>query len=369
LTEEAGQAGRSAGALFAVYAFGGILMTILLGFLVIPDFGVSWPAMILGALLMVFPAFSLVRQGLPWGLGLFFGLLIFASARQPYEEIDPFYEKIYQTESMLGLIEVFTFPAPGDEERLLRGLFLNRVLQTVIDPQDLSYNFRSFTAFIPKAVKEAKAGRRALLMGMGGGHLARRLDSLDFELDVVTFDRRLRNVAIRYFGFSPAQRVVMDDARHFFQRNEQTYDLIVYDVLKGETNSSYLLTREAWDLIGDQIRPDGLVALHLYAGEAPVNARLTEAILRSMKQAGFTYTVYFLKDAYAPQSRVVLARKEPLGTPDLRISEWPDTSYQVVEEQFSPSSAPLLTDERPHPLLFARAAMEWRRRSREVLKD
>lgn len=369
LTVEAGQAGRSAGALFAVYAFGGILMTILLGFLVIPDFGVSRPAMILGALLMVFPAFSLVRQGFPWGLGLFFGLLIFAFARQPYEEIDPFYEKIYQTESMRGLIEVFTFPAPGEGERLLRGLFLNRILQTVIDPQDLSYNFQPYTAFISKAVKEEKAGRRALLLGMGGGHLARQLDSLNLELDVVTYDRRLRKVAARYFGFRPAQRIVTDDARHFLQRNERAYDLIVYDVLKGETASGYLLTHEAWEMIGDQLRPDGLVALHLYSGEAPVNAHLTGAILHSMKQAGFTYTVYFLKDTNAPESRVVLARKGAPGTPDLRLSEWPGTSYQVVEERFSPSAAPLLTDERPHSLLFARAAMEWRRRSQEVLGD
>jgi|GEM_PF-2729494 len=369
LTKKAGQAGSSAGGLFAVYAFGAILMTILLGFLVIPDFGVSWPAMILGALLMVFPAFSLIRQGLPWGLGLFFFLLIFASAREPYEEINPFYEKIYQTESMLGLIEIFTFPAPGNEQRLLRGLFLNRILQTVIDPQDLSYNFQPHSAFIPKAAKELAKGRRALLLGMGGGHLARQLDSLGFEMDVVTYDRRLRKVATRYFGFRPEKGVVMDDARHFLQRSAQQYDLIVYDMLKVETMSGYLLTREAWELVKGRLDSDGLVVLHLYAGQEPVNRTVTDAILRSMKQTGFTYSSYRLKNDFAPQSRVVLAHGWTAGKPEPQIVEWPDTAFQITEETLDPFTAPLLTDERPHPLLFTRAAMAWRKSSQELLKN
>ena len=62
LTEDAKGAGSSAGNVYAISTLGGILMTFLLGFWIIPQYGLTEPALIIGFVLALFPAVSLLKR-------------------------------------------------------------------------------------------------------------------------------------------------------------------------------------------------------------------------------------------------------------------------------------------------------------------
>ena len=61
LTQEATSAGNSAGKVYAISTLGGISMTFLMGFYIIPQFGLTAPAIITGMILAVFPIVSIFK--------------------------------------------------------------------------------------------------------------------------------------------------------------------------------------------------------------------------------------------------------------------------------------------------------------------
>jgi len=62
LTRQAQDAGSSAGSVYAISTLGGIGATFLLGFYIIPTFGITQPAVINGILLALLPTASLLRR-------------------------------------------------------------------------------------------------------------------------------------------------------------------------------------------------------------------------------------------------------------------------------------------------------------------
>ncbi|MBR9919982.1 MAG: hypothetical protein GYB31_04025 [Bacteroidetes bacterium] len=60
LTQQAKMAGNHAGKVYAISTFGGILATFVLGFYIIPEFGLKIPAIFSGVVLAVLPVLSLI---------------------------------------------------------------------------------------------------------------------------------------------------------------------------------------------------------------------------------------------------------------------------------------------------------------------
>jgi spermidine synthase len=84
-----------------------------------------------------------------------------------------------------------------------------------------------------------------LLLGLGGGILANNLLAKGYEVDAVEFDERMVYVAKTYFNLNPRIHVELDDARHYLNACIKKYDVIIFDVFKGEENPNHVFTQES----------------------------------------------------------------------------------------------------------------------------
>jgi spermidine synthase len=125
---------------------------------------------------------------------------------------------------------------------------------------------------------------RVLLLGLGGGSVARALRSLDptAEMVGVERDREVLRLARRHFGLGQlGVEVVMDDVFCYLREERRTFDLVIEDVFVGPLRSVHKpvgLLDVAYPLIGRRLRPGGLVVSNTIH-ESP-------AVVRAMRHFG-----------------------------------------------------------------------------------
>lgn len=365
LTREVKGAGNSAGNVYAISTLGGILATFLLGFYIIPEFGISRPAMIGGLCLGVLPAVSLLRSNKNLiGMAVLVLLAVLGLARPPYQHTSTTFKTIYYSEGIMGQVKVVEFFMP-ESGRDIRSLVVNNTLQTMADVSDPEYDYWAYTRLVPYFAAAYPAESRVLLLGMGGGTLVRRLDALQFELDVVEIDRRIKDVAVEYFGLNPQQEVIIDDARHVVRTAQTPYSLIIYDVFKGESAPEHVLTRQGLEEAKKVLRPDGLILINFYGYLDGNLGLLTRSIAKTLQSCDFQFQLFATPGDPDHRNIVLAAWPKTAGSPIER--EVPPNRQQPLSFEPVPipypdlSDALVLTDEKPQLKLFAGAAMQWRR--------
>jgi spermidine synthase len=107
--------------------------------------------------------------------------------------------------------------------------------------------------------------RRVLLLGVGGGSVARALRALDAEAEIVgvEYDAQVLRLARRHFGLDALRlELVVDDALDYLSRERRSFDLIVEDLFIGPSRSVRKppwLLGEGYRLIRKRLRKDGVV--------------------------------------------------------------------------------------------------------------
>lgn len=131
----------------------------------------------------------------------------------------------------------------------------------------------------PLTLLPARARRRVLLLGLGGGSVARALRVLDpqAELVGVECDREVLRLARRHFGLGRlGLEIVVDDVFRYLRRERRRFDLVVEDVFVGSLRSVHKppgLLAEGYPLIGRRLRPGGIVVSNtIHEGPAVVRA-------------------------------------------------------------------------------------------------
>jgi spermidine synthase len=365
LTREVKGAGNSAGNVYAISTLGGILATFLLGFYIIPEFGISRPAMIGGIALGVLPAVSLLRSNKNLtGVAVLVLLAVLGLARPPHQDTSTAFKTIYYSEGIMGQIKIVEFFMP-ESGREVRSLVVNNTLQTMADVSDPEYDYWAYTRLVPHFAAAYPAGSRVLLLGMGGGTLVRRLDALQFEMDVVEIDRRIKDVAVDYFGLNPEQEVIIDDARHVVRTAKTPYDIIIYDVFKGESAPEHVLTREGLEEAKKVLHSDGLILINFYGYLDGNLGLLTRSIAKTLQSSDFQFQLFATPGEPDHRNIVLAAWPKAAGSPierEVAASRQQPLSFQPVPiPDLDLSDALVLTDERPQLKLFAGAAMQWRR--------
>ena len=136
----------------------------------------------------------------------------------------------------------------------------------------------------PLTLLPARGRRRVLLLGLGGGSVARVLRVLDPEAELVgvELDRDVLRLARRHFGLDDLRvEVVVDDVFRYLHRERRRFDLIVEDVFVGSLRSVHKppgLLAEAYPLMKRRLRRGGL-AVSNTIHESP-------AVVRAMRTFG-----------------------------------------------------------------------------------
>lgn len=365
------QTGKSAGSVYAISTMGGIVATFLVGFYLLPEFGIKWPCFLFGLLLFIIPFIILIKKRIFVSLLFLIPVLAIGysnstSASQSNGQMNV----IYESEGMLGSIKVVDMPYPTFKRGVKRGraLMINSTIQTILDLENPEYDLWDWSRFFPTALSIYPEGSDVLLLGLGGGTLVQQFERLKFNIDVVELDQRIKEIAIEYFFIDPQTNIMVDDARHYINTCEKKYDIVTLDLFLNETPPAHVLSLESFTKIKDLLKPGGMVMMNFYGHLTGEKGLASRCILKTFEAAGFQVELLATPGNEAHRNLFFLASLEKKDFTKTTYTESISepiadiTKYFIYKSTLNMSDAVVLTDDCPRlEKIYLPAALDWRK--------
>jgi spermidine synthase len=353
LSNENQQAGKISGSIYAISTLGGIIATFAMGFYIIPHIGLSKPAYFTGICLAILPLWAIFNHKKKVLSVLIFFLFIGITVLKKSTETSDI-KILYQEEGLLGQIMVVDYPVYESQKTpnyYIRMMMFNRVIQAFYNKNDSAHTYFPYVNVMVNECKNQLKGGNALLLGLGGGCVANELLKNNFNIDAVELDKRVSDAALAYFNLDPKIKVYIDDARRYINNTNKKYDLIIFDVFKGEENPAHVITLESLNKLNEKLNPNGLIVINGYGFRTGAKSRGIKAIINTLQHAGYHTEV------------VPSTKKEEEGNLLVFAKQNVFLSYHKTY-QFNPSeikNSPLLIDDQPIlDILNREAVVAWR---------
>jgi predicted membrane-bound spermidine synthase len=255
ITKDAALSGRSAGNIYAISTSGGILFTLIFGFIIIPDYGISFPVKVLGLAVTVLGIVLLLRIKLSrtviTGTAATLGIISLASFSQNKADFFPLpanTELLASSEGLLGELEVTDqmMHTPEGNPFTARKLTTNNVLQDYVFADSQAASLMYYVNFTDQLLRFLPKKQNALLIGLGTGSLYTVMRNHALNVETVELDKRIYDYGLKYFGMRPHPSHHITDGRYFLNVATSKYDLILLDVIIGENVPGQLISLEAF---------------------------------------------------------------------------------------------------------------------------
>ena len=314
--------GRTVGVLYALYTVGSMIGTALAGYLIIGYIGVTRSFHVCGALLVLLGVAYFVvfaRRVAASAGAVILAIVLFLpdrplpSTRLPDGTVARLIES---RDSFYGNVKVVEYIGTVAQTR---EMLIDGLVQGGIDQRtgQSIYEYAYLLEALPLEVKPNI--RSALIVGLGAGVLAGRLQQRDIAVDVVDIDPVVVQMAQKHFALSLKRPVVIADARYLLAQEGQRYDLIVMDAFSGDSTPSHLLTREALERVKARLNPDGVLAINVI-GDATLAPALSPAIVGTL-QTQFreiaAFPLFDLQNSRIGHGNLVLVAADRSVTPAL----------------------------------------------------
>ena len=380
--------GKTAGKVYAVSTIGGVLNTLLLGFYIIPEFGIRMPSFIYGAIIFLLPMVTIFPKKFPSNFKfpfilfvfVFTALFIFRQSSAGAGKKSDVFRIIYSSEGLLGQVKVIDFGInmKGYGQLEPRGLLVNNTWQTVIVKKD-QVSLLDYVYFINPIIGKYPVGSDVLLIGLGGGTLTKEIQKKKMKLDVVEIDRRLKKIAVKYFNLDPATHIIIDDGRHYLRTTEKKYDIIIFDAFLGENPPWQLLTLESFEEANNSLKPGGVLVIEFYGYIEGKIGQVGRSVYKTLSEAGFHVNMITTRlEDIQERNLVFIASK---GNFDFENLEYDQNIYskQTITDlksfhfdikKVDMNDACLLTDDRPVLEKLVRIpTLEWRKSLNKIFRD
>lgn len=357
LSQSKYEAGRAAGLVYAISTLGGILFTFFYGFWLIPVWGLYRPAVFSGFLMALLPGLALLRRlgtgfvllGLIiWGV-IGIGLIIFTSL-----PVNAKLKILMFSEGLLGQVLVL-------EDDGVRVLMVNRVIQTEWKIKDKYRRYSPYAHLLAETATYLPQRGKALVLGLGGGAISQLLlQQANFKtVETCELDERIYQAARQHFNLDPRIRVIVDDARHFLNQVQTRYDLIVFDLFRGEESPEHVLTLENLRALQARLTTQGAIIINSHGYVHGLPGRGNRAIFETLRQAGY-YVRWWGSSEHEETSNLLFLATPKSGALSLERIPLPLESYPLSP----PAPAPelVLSDAQPRLNVFnISASLAWRR--------
>lgn len=253
LTVDLSRVGRSAGAVYTVSTIGSVVGALLAGFVLIPRVGLQASLRGTAVILILTGAAGLLRARRRHAATAVALASLLAFIPSPGPATDG--TTLFSAEGLYGHL---TVEERGDERLLLIDGLLNSNFDVARGESTLDYIrvIEAVAAFRPEA-------KRALLIGLGGGGLAKTLESRHgLIVDAVEIDPTIARLARDYFDYRPKGDVFIGDGRRFVATTDRRYDVVILDAYSSDQVPGHLLTRDFFAELKTKMNPRGVVAIN-----------------------------------------------------------------------------------------------------------
>jgi spermidine synthase len=261
--ESLGEVGRTSGDIYAISTVASVAAALATGFYLIPHLGVNrliaaCGAALIGAALIALRAGRLrgtagaaVMAILPFLMGA-------VAARSPIARVGEPAGLAYHVQSPYADLRVVDW----EESRLL---LVDGGTHTIVDRDTFNSTFPyAHVMDIPKFM--FKEPGDAVLVGLGGGSVARSYYRSGWKVDTVEIDPNMPRIAEEYFSCdAESSNVHVMDGRQYFLVSDKKYDLVLLDAFGSSSIPFHLVTREAFGLVKAHMKPDAILAMNIEA--------------------------------------------------------------------------------------------------------
>jgi spermidine synthase len=134
------------------------------------------------------------------------------------------------------------------------------------------------------------------------------------NIDVVEIDRKMEEIAKKYFGLQTSDRLrsVITDGRKFLNTNRKQYDAIYGDAFNSSTPPFELLTKEATEKVFAALTDDGVYIVNIVASETGINSGLLKSYYKTLAAVfPFVYTFRVTGTGTELGNKILVAVKSP----------------------------------------------------------
>ncbi len=205
-------------------------------------------------------------------------LLIGILALYPLQRLN---QPIYQEDSPYQQVRI-------RDDQFFRYLILDRTFHATMWKADPVALFLPYSQLMVSSLALTPEPKRGLILGHGGGSLAKWLARHwpELELDVVEFDPAVVRMAEDYFDYHPPANhyVSVKDGRAFLNGTDHTYDVMWIDAFARDMIPFHLTTVEFFSLVRQHLNPDGVVAVNLASSGKEGDLARAAAVVQTMKR-------------------------------------------------------------------------------------
>jgi spermidine synthase len=259
-THSLGEVGRTAGDIYAISTVASVVAALLTGFVLIPNVGVRRLTILIGVLLILGAALSLLVGRRQRGNAVLAALLMVVGigglAFMPRVVPRAHGSLLAVTQSPYAEIRVVD--KNGD-----RFLLIDGSAHTFVNPETWESYYRYVVALDVAKMLFPQPGK-ALVIGLGGGSVVKDLAKSHWGVDAVEIDPEVVRLAGEYFGLEPDEASVYRmDGRRFLLTHPAPYDLIIMDAFGSSEIPFHLITKEYFGLVKAHLSPGGIFAVNL----------------------------------------------------------------------------------------------------------
>ncbi len=253
--------GRTAGNLYAVSTLASVVAAIAIGFYLIPNVGVSRLLLLTGLALLGTALFGLTCKSkrsasLMSLLIVVGGISLFLVV--PTLKANPEIGLMAAEDSAYGELRVVDLYD-------IRFMLIDGGMHTGVTPGTWESQFQYVNVLEIAKYFFSEPGEM-LLVGLGGGSVAKNFARDGWRVDAVEIDPVVTRLARDFFGLEESEAQVFTmDGRQYLARHDKTYNVIVMDAFGSSYVPFHLVTEEAFGLIRSRLAQDGILAMNFEA--------------------------------------------------------------------------------------------------------
>jgi len=419
LARRVNRVGATSGAVYALSTVGSVAGVLAVSLWLIPTVGTRTSLLICSGTLIAVGAAGLVATWRAKALPL---LLLSAGPWLLPAPAPLAAGELFHTESAYGDLRVIQRDKGGRGPH--RMLMVNGIMQTGM-PMDIDLvsagailqSDSYYLELLPYFHGDLGDGRRGVLIGLAGGMFPRVMEFYKIDWTAVEIDLKVAEIAKAYFDYrgeiyapggrrhevdlsrfphraapviagheghdhrgDPGDyrgRAIIQDGRAYLAGMTDPVDFVVLDAYNSDTIPFHLITREFFELLRSRLTADGVLAIN-YIGR-PGADFVTDSLFRTLADVFGPDRLLAYRttdDETAVQVIIVFAFRKPmellpLWRQDVYAGGADRLSYELARRRVDTDGAggTVITDDlNPIDLARTRTALEWRRRTMDLMK-